>query len=69
MRTVLRRVQFGPGGSQLYKFGDDEFHKYLLEANTKLIKNYFSKMATENIKQAEKLYLSRNNGYVKRIYC
>ena len=42
---------------------DDEFHKCLLEANTKLINNYFSKNATENIKQAEKLYLSRNDGF------
>ena len=42
---------------------DDEFHKCLLDANTKLINNYFRKQASDNIEQAERLYLSKDSSF------
>lgn len=42
---------------------DDEFHKNLLEANTKLLKNYFNKKASAIIKEAKKLYLQKNASF------
>ena len=42
---------------------DDEFHKCLLDANTKLINDYFRKQASDNIEQAERLYLSKDSSF------
>lgn len=39
---------------------DEEFHRSLLEANTRLIQNYFQKKCGAAIKEAEKLYLEKN---------
>ena len=39
---------------------DGEFYKSLLEANTKLITNYFKKKLCATIKQAKKVYLNRD---------
>lgn len=39
------------------EMSDDEFHKALLDANTKLIKNYYKKKIEMSIQGAEKLYL------------
>ncbi|MFZ3122417.1 MAG: radical SAM protein [Thermodesulfovibrionales bacterium] len=39
---------------------DEEFHRCLLKANTKLLTNYFQKKLSSGIKQAEKLYLQRD---------
>jgi len=38
---------------------NDEFHRYLLEANTKLITNYYQKKSFDTIQEAEKLYLNK----------
>ncbi|MFH2138229.1 MAG: radical SAM protein [Candidatus Omnitrophota bacterium] len=40
---------------------DDEFHRCLLEANTKLITNYFNEKLLLTIKQAKELYLNKNS--------
>jgi radical SAM superfamily enzyme YgiQ (UPF0313 family) len=42
---------------------DKEFHRCLLEANTKLITNYFHKKLASTIIQAEKLYLSNDSSF------
>jgi len=42
---------------------DDEFHKCLLEANTRLMTNYFQKKQSAMIEQAQKLYLERDAGF------
>lgn len=39
---------------------DEEFHRCLLKANTKLLTNYFQKQLSSGIKQAEKLCLQRD---------
>ncbi|UCD54955.1 MAG: B12-binding domain-containing radical SAM protein [Candidatus Omnitrophota bacterium] len=42
---------------------DEEFHKCLLKANTKLIENYFRKKSRVIIKQAKKLYLEKDTSF------
>ncbi|SEP70549.1 Radical SAM superfamily enzyme YgiQ, UPF0313 family [Ectothiorhodospira magna] len=42
---------------------DDEFHEALLEANKRLIKNYFDKKTMETIDQARKLYLESDSNF------
>lgn len=42
---------------------DKEFHQCLLDANTKLISNYFRKKLSTLIKQAEKLYLEKDASF------
>ena len=42
---------------------DEEFHRCLLKANTKLLTNYFQKKLSSGIKQAEKLYLQRDAAF------
>ena len=42
---------------------DDEFHICLLEANSRLLKNYFSKKLSSALKQTEKLYLKRDTNF------
>ena len=37
-----------------------EFHQCLLEANTRLLTNYFQKKRDAVLKEAEKLYLEKN---------
>lgn len=39
---------------------DDEFHQLLLEANTRLLTNYFNKKLFSIIKQAEELYIEKD---------
>jgi radical SAM superfamily enzyme YgiQ (UPF0313 family) len=39
---------------------DDEFHRCLLEANRKLIKNYYNKKLSADLKQTELLYLQKD---------
>ena len=39
---------------------DDEFHRCLLEANTRLIKNYFQKKLSAILEQTKKLYLEKD---------
>ncbi len=45
------------------EMGDDEFHRCLLDANTKLFTNYFNKKLLSAIKQSEKLYLERDANF------
>ena len=42
---------------------DEEFHRCLLKANTKLLTNYFQKKLSLSIEQAEKLYLQRDAAF------
>jgi len=42
---------------------DDEFHRCLFEANTRLLANYFQKKLSSSIEQAEKLYLRRDTTF------
>lgn len=42
---------------------DEEFHRCLLKANTKLLTNYFQKKLSLGIEQAEKLYLQRDAAF------
>jgi anaerobic magnesium-protoporphyrin IX monomethyl ester cyclase len=42
---------------------DDEFHGALLEANTRLLRSYFEKIMFATIKQAQNLYIKKNNGF------
>ena len=42
---------------------DNEFHGALLEANTRLIQNYFRKKMASTIEEAKKLYLSKNSNF------
>jgi len=39
---------------------DDEFHGALLEANTRLLRNYYHKQMEAAVQQAEDLYINRN---------
>jgi radical SAM superfamily enzyme YgiQ (UPF0313 family) len=40
------------------ELSDEEFHKALLSANTRLIRNYYSRSTRQAIEQAERLYLA-----------
>ncbi len=42
---------------------DDEFHQCLLDANGRLIKNYFQNKLSASLGQARKLYLEKNAGF------
>lgn len=42
---------------------DGEFHTSLLEANTKLLKNYYEKKASSVIEQSRKLYLEKSTNF------
>lgn len=42
---------------------DDEFHKALLEANTRLLQNYFRKKSKAVTDEAKKLYLGKNSDF------
>jgi len=42
---------------------DDEFHRCLLEANTRLVANYFQKKLYSTIGQLEKLYLQNDTSF------
>lgn len=42
---------------------DEEFHRCLLDANAKLIRNYFDKRSRDTTAQAERLYLSLDAGF------
>jgi len=42
---------------------NEEFHKCLLDANSKLATNYFQKKLKSTIKQAQKLYLENDTGF------
>src|SRR3972149_7871901 len=39
---------------------DDEFHQCLLEANTRLVTNYFHKKLSTTLEEAKRLYLQRD---------
>lgn len=45
------------------ELSDDEFHRCLLEANIKLIKNYFEKECADVIKASQKLYLEKDASF------
>jgi anaerobic magnesium-protoporphyrin IX monomethyl ester cyclase len=45
------------------ELGDVEFHECLLEANTKLIKNYFKNKLASALEQAETLYLKQDASF------
>jgi len=42
---------------------DDEFHRALLEANTRLLRNYFEKRMCATIEQAQNLYIKKDGGF------
>ena len=42
---------------------DDEFHKCLFEANSRLLESYFQKKKFSTIEQAGKLYLEKNANF------
>lgn len=42
---------------------DEEFHEALLEANTRLLRNYFHKKLGATIEQAQNLYIKKDNGF------
>jgi hypothetical protein len=42
---------------------DEEFHRCLLDANERLIRNYFDRKCSETLVQAKRLYLSRDVGF------
>lgn len=42
---------------------DDEFHRCLLDANTKLLTNYYKKKMTSAINQAKRLYLEKDASF------
>ncbi len=42
---------------------DDEFHKCLCDANTRLLTNYHRKRLAESIEQTKKLYLEKNTDF------
>ena len=42
---------------------DDEFHRCLLEANTRLVTNYFHKKLSTTFEEAKRLYLQRDAGF------
>lgn len=45
------------------ELSDEEFHKCLLDANTRLIKNYFTKKKETVIEQARELYLGHDSKF------
>lgn len=45
------------------ELSDDEFHYCLLEANNRLIANYFNKTLSDTLKQAKKLYMEKDKGF------
>jgi len=45
------------------ELNDDEFHRNLLDANTKLITNYYNNQMLSSIESAEKLYLEKDSGF------
>ncbi len=45
------------------EMSNDEFHKCLLEANTRLIKNYFSRKVSDTLKEAEELYTGKSKDF------
>lgn len=46
----------GEGEGTVGELFDDEFHKALLRANTRLLENYYDKQKAAAIEQAERLY-------------
>jgi anaerobic magnesium-protoporphyrin IX monomethyl ester cyclase len=42
---------------------DDEFHTVLLDANTRLLKNYFQKKMRATVEQAKNLYIKKDRGF------
>lgn len=42
---------------------DDEFHQCLLEANSRLITNYYNKRMSSTLEQAKKLYLEKDSNF------
>lgn len=42
---------------------DDEFHRCLLEANTRLLTNYFQRRLEATLEQSKELYLKKNAGF------
>lgn len=42
---------------------DEEFHRALLDANTRILKNYYEKKARVTIVEAEELYLNKNKNF------
>jgi radical SAM superfamily enzyme YgiQ (UPF0313 family) len=45
------------------ELNDDEFHRNLLDANTKLITNYYDNQKLSSIESAKKLYLERDSSF------
>ncbi len=45
------------------EMNDDDVHRLLLEANTKLISNYFMNKKNAAVEEARKLYLEQNEGF------
>lgn len=45
------------------EMSNDDFHKCLLEANTRLINNYFENKRTATVKEIEKLYTERDTRF------
>jgi len=42
---------------------DDEFHRALLEANARLLKNYYARKMELSLKEMERLYIGRDAGF------
>lgn len=42
---------------------DEEFHEALLEANTKLLKNYYNSILDKNLENVKKLYLEKDANF------
>lgn len=45
------------------EMSNDDFHQCLLEANKRLIKNYFDNKKTETINEADNLYTGKSTGF------
>jgi len=45
------------------ELNDDEFHRCLLNANTKLLTNYYNKQMLSSIESAKKLYLENDTSF------
>ena len=45
------------------ELSDDEFHRELMEANIRLLKNYFNQVLESNLKQVKKLYLEKDASF------
>lgn len=45
------------------ELSDDEFHEALLEANTKLLKNYYNSILDKNLENVKKLYLEKDANF------